>query len=87
MVQAHLQRLSKNLPALDAIQSAIDISSKEKENWGNKEYKGLKKSISLKSVHVNLSENHIIKNVNLEVRKILIIDIVGKLRKVVRIFI
>ena len=67
VVQAHLQRLSKNLPALDAIQSAIDISSKEKENWGNKEYKGLKKSISLKSVNVNLSENHIIKNVNLEI--------------------
>tara|TARA_B100000029_G_C17576758_1_gene958391 strand:- start:546 stop:2354 length:1809 start_codon:yes stop_codon:yes gene_type:complete len=67
VVQAHLQRLSKNLPALDAIQNAIEISTKEKEDWGTKEYKGFKKSISLKSVYVNFDENQIIKNIDLEI--------------------
>jgi len=67
IIQQHLQRMSKNLPALDAIEETMDLASKEEEIWGEKSHKGLKNLISLKKVNVTLGDNHILKDLDLDI--------------------
>ena len=77
IMQDHLQRLSKNLPALDAIEEAMDSADKEEEVWGVKEYKGFNKVISLKEIQVTLGDNQILKNLSLDISKNSIVAFIG----------
>jgi len=77
VMQDHLQRLSKNLPALDAIEDAMDSADKEEEIWGVKEYKGFNKVISLKEIQVTLGDNQILKKLSLDINKNSIVAFIG----------